>query len=165
MTSAQNGWGWHPMRSEGIWRHGCAWARPFCAAAPWVTLALLFAVLFMIGDRLPYASGLVCDLPPPIAGQAVPTRLAALVLPGARGDGSADAPETLVFFDDARYSLADSASVALFREHLERRAAAEPSRTLLLLADSRVPSGDVLKLVGWARASGVQHVQMAEKRE
>lgn len=166
MTASSGGWGWRPVRSQGIWRHGCAWARPFCAAAPWVTLGLLLTLLILVADRLPQASGLLCALPPPVAGQAVSTRLAALVLPGASGGSDAsEVPQTLVFFNDARYSLSDEASVALLREHLEARAAAEPSRTLLLLTDQRVPSGDVMKLVALARASGVQQVQMAEKRE
>ena len=26
-------WKWRPERTEGIWRHGCAWAKPFTAAA------------------------------------------------------------------------------------------------------------------------------------
>ena len=73
--------------------------------------------------------------------------------------------ETLVFFDDARYSLSDESSVSTLKDRLGLRAGAEPSRTFLLLADRRVPSGDVLRLVGLARESGLAHVQIAERRE
>lgn len=158
--SAQSHWGWRPRQAEGIWRHGCAWTKPLFAAVPWVTLTLLLALFAFIGDRLPQVPGLVCDLPAPVAGQAEATGLAALVLPGA-GEGG----ETLVFFDDARYSLSDEASVATLKDRLGMRAGAEPSRTFLLLADRRVPSGDVLRLVGLARESGLAHVQIAERRE
>ena len=87
------------------------------------------------------------------------TGLAALVLPAAAEGG-----ETLVFFDDARYSLSDEASVSSLRDRLGVRAAAEPSRTFLLLADQRVPAGDVMRLVGIARESGLERVQIAERR-
>ena len=139
--SAQTRWGWRPRQTEGIWRHGCAWTKPLFAAVPWITLTLLMVLFAFIGDRLPQVPGLVCDLPAPVGGQAEATGLAALVLPAAGTDG-----ETLVFFDDARSSLSDAASVAT-------------------LKDRRVPTGDVMRLVGIARESGLVRVQIAERRE
>jgi len=159
-VSAQSHWGWRPRQSEGIWRHGCAWTKPLFAAVPWVTLAILLALFSFIGDRLPQVPGLVCDLPERVAGQAEATGLAALILPAA---GAGD--ETLVFFDDARYSLSDKMSLETLRDRLSARASAEPSRTFLLLADRRVPAGDVMRLVGLARESGLVRVQIAERRE
>ena len=158
--SAQGQWGWRPRQTEGIWRHGCAWAKPLFAAVPWITLTLLLALFAFIGDRLPQVPGVVCDLPAPVAGQAEATGLAALVLPAA-GAGE----ESLVFFDDARYSLSDEASVAVLKDRLGMRAGAEPSGTFLLLADRRVLAGDVMRLVGLAREAGLVHVQIAERRE
>ncbi len=158
--SAQSHWGWRPRQSEGIWRHGCAWTKPLFAAVPWVTLAILLALFAFIGDRLPQVPGLVCDLPARVAGQAEATGLAALVLPAS---GAGD--ETLVFFDDARYSLSDKMSVDVLRDRLSVRAGAEPSRTFLLLADRRVPAGDIMRLVDLARGSGLTRVQIAERRE
>ena len=158
--SAQSHWGWRPRQTEGIWRHGCAWTKPLFAAVPWVTLTLLLALFAFIGDRLPQVPGLVCDLPMPVAGQATATGLAALVLP-AVGAGE----ETLVFFDDARYSLSDESSLATLKDRLGLRAGAEPSGTFLLLADRRVPTGDVMRLVGLARDAGLERVQIAERRE
>ena len=158
--SSRGQWGWHPRQSEGIWLHGCAWAKPLFAAAPWVTLIMLLVLFAFIGDRLPQVPGILCDLPPPVAGQAQATGLAALVLPGA---GVTE--ETLVFFDDARYSLSDETSVATLKERIGIRAGTEPSSTILLLADRRVPTGDVLRLVGLARESGLMRVQIAERRE
>jgi len=159
-VSAQSHWGWRPRQSEGIWRHGCAWTKPLFAAVPWVTLAILLALFAFIGDRLPQVPGLVCDLPARVAGQAEATGLAALVLPAAGAGG-----ETLVFFDDARYSLSDRMSVDVLRDRLSVRAGAEPSRTFLLLADRRVPAGDIMRLVDLARGSGLTRVQIAERRE
>lgn len=158
--TAEAHWNWLPSRQEGIWRHGCAWTRPLFAAAPWVTLALLLALFALIGDRLPEVPGTVCDLPPPGAGQADAADLAALVLPGGR-----DGRETLVFFDDARYSLSDAASAASLKERIAARAAGTRSRAFLLLADRRVPSGDVMRLSGFVREAGLSRVQIAERRE
>ena len=158
--SAQGNWGWRPRQADGIWRHGCAWTKPLFAAVPWITLTLLLALFAFIGDRLPQVPGIVCDLPQPVAGQAQATGLAALVLPGANAD-----EETLVFFDDARYSLSDESSVMTLKERLGARSLAEPSNTFLLLADRRVPAGDIIRLVGIARESGLSRVQIAERRE
>ncbi len=158
--SAQGNWGWRPRQADGIWRHGCAWTKPLFAAVPWITLTLLLALFAFIGDRLPQVPGIVCDLPQPVAGQAQATGLAALVLPGANAD-----EETLVFFDDARYSLSDESSVLTLKERLGARSLAEPSNTFLLLADRRVPAGDIIRLVGIARESGLSRVQIAERRE
>jgi len=164
-VSAQSHWGWRPRQTEGIWRHGCAWTKPLFAAVPWITLTLLLALFAFIGDRLPQVQGLVCDLPSPVPRDEADTAtdatgLAALVLPAADAEG-----ETLVFFDDARYSLSDEASVASLKDRLGARAGAEPSRTFLLLADRRVPAGDVIRLAGIARESGLERVQIAERRK
>ena len=163
--SAQSHWGWRPRQTEGIWRHGCAWTKPLFAAVPWITLTLLLALFAFIGDRLPQVPGLVCDLPAPVPREDVDkvteaTGLAALVLPAADAEG-----ETLVFFDDARYSLSDETSVSSLKDRIGVRAGAEPSRTFLLLADRRVPAGDVIRLVGIARESGLERVQIAERRK
>jgi len=173
-VSPQGQWGWRPRQTEGIWRHGCAWTKPLFAAVPWITLTLLLALFAIIGDRLPQVPGMVCDLPAPVVRQKeskwgdkealppepVATGLAALVLPAA-GDGG----ETLVFFDDARYSLSDAASVTALKERLGARAGVETSGMFLLLADKRVPAGDVMRLAGIARESGLTRVQIAERRE
>lgn len=157
-------WGWRPESPEGIWKHGCKWAKPFAAAAPWVTLAFLLVVFVLVEGRLSSAPGLVFDLPEPMAGDGVEApSLAAVVVPVAQ-DGSAGR-ETLVFFDDARYSLSDEPSMEAFRERLGERAAADATGTLLLLADAYVPAGQMMRLAGIARDAGVQHVQIAEKRK
>ena len=60
-------WKWRPERTEGIWRHGCAWAKPLTAAAPWISLALLMATFAMAQGRLVSAPGTLFDLPAPAA--------------------------------------------------------------------------------------------------
>ena len=157
--SAQSHWGWRPRQTEGIWRHGCAWTKPLFAAVPWITLTLLLALFCFIGDRLPQVPGLVCDLPDPVAGQAEATGLAALVLPAVGAGG-----ETLVFFDDGRYTMGDDTSAAAFSSHLEDRVSRLDRKTLLVLADRRVATGEIMKIAALARRSGVESVLFAEKR-
>lgn len=156
-------WGWRPVRPEGIWRHGCRWARPLTVAAPWIALALLLVEFGLIDGRLVAAPGLVLNLPAPVCGKAATPGLAAIVVPVVR-EGAAGR-ETLVFFDDARYSLSDAASAEAFRTRLAARAQADRSGTFLLLADGRVAAGELMRLMALARDAGVARVEIGERRE
>jgi biopolymer transport protein ExbD len=156
-------WGWRPAQAEGIWRHGARWTKPLFAAAPWITLALLLVMFGLLGDTLTTAPGVVFDLPAPVGRQAAAPGTTMLVLPSAN---VGETGGTLVFYDDARYVLGDQQSVALLREQLLARVQANPARaTLLVLADRRVATGELMRLVDIARESGMKHVQIAEKRE
>lgn len=156
-------WGWRPARPEGVWKHGCRWAKPFTAAAPWITLALLLALFGLVEGRLTSAPGVIFDLPKHTTGESAVPGLMVVVVPVMR-QGSA-MRETLVLFDDARYSLMDDVSVDSFRERLSERAAADATGTLLVLADARISAGQMMLLADIAREAGVSHVQFAEKRE
>ena len=156
-------WGWRPAQAEGIWRHGARWTKPLLAAVPWITLALLLVMFSLLGDTLTSAPGVVFDLPAPVGRQAAVPDATMLVLPSAN---VGETGGTLVFFDDARYVLGDQQSVALLRKQLLACAHEGPVRaTLLVLADRRVSAGELMKLVGIARESGIQQVQIAEKRK
>ena len=156
-------WGWRPAQTEGIWRHGARWIKPFFAAAPWITLVLLLVMFGLLGDTLTAAPGVVFDLPAPVGRQAVVPDATMLVIPSSNAGASSG---TLAFFDDARYVLGDPQSVALLREQLLTHVQNGSARaTLLVLADRRVPAGELMKLVGIARESGVRYVQIAERRE
>ena len=156
-------WNWLPPPDEGIWRYGAAWMRPFAASAPWLTLALLLGLAALAGNSFVVAPGVLMDLPATSFGEGETTSLAALVLPLARESGGGE--ETFVFFDDARFTLSDPASAAALRRNLQERAASDRSGVLLLLADRRVPSGDMMTLVELARKAGVRRVELAERRD
>ena len=146
---------------DGAWRHTPAWARAFVAAAPWATVALLVAMFAVVSVRVTAAPGLAFELPECEVAEAQDDDLAAIVAPVPGQEDRA-----LVFFDDARYVLGDPQSVALLREQLLSHVQAGSARaTLLVLADRRVSAGELMKLVGIARESGVRHVQIAERRE
>jgi len=158
-------WGWRHARSEGIWRHGASWVKPLFAAAPWITLVLLLVMFNLIGGRLAAAPGVVFDLPASVGHQAAVPEFTVLAMPSANVGESGG---TLVFFDDARFVLGDQQSVDLFRSQLKRGVQGSKVKvktSMLVLADRRVPSGDLIQLVGIAREAGVGHVQIAERRE
>ena len=156
-------WGWRPAQAEGIWRHGARWTKPLFAAAPWITLVLLLVMFGFLGDRLTAAPGVVFDLPEPVGRQTAAPDMTMLALPSANVGESGG---TLAFFDDARYVLDDPQSVALLREQLLAHVQDGSARaTLLVLADRRVATGELMRLVDIARDSGMKHVQIAERRE
>jgi len=164
MTGGNVGkWNWRATSDAGVWAHGAKWARPLCAAAPWISLALLAALFGIAAKETTFARGTVFDLPESAAADAADPGLTAFVLPVPRSAGGGD--ETLVFFDDARFVPADAASAANLSQRLAARASDAHSGTLLLLADRRVPAGDLMKLMALARKSGLKHVQVAERRE
>ena len=150
-------WKWTPEPPQGIWRHGPAWMKPFVAAVPWITVLLLVLMLQMVGGTLVSERGLLFDLPDSSGlDEGDSASLVALVMPMPH--------ETLVFFDDARYTMGDEASVAAFGSHLGDRVSKSDSKKLLVLADRRVATGELMKIAALARRSGVESVLMAEKR-
>ena len=151
-------WKWTPERSQGIWRHGTAWFKPLLAAVPWVTVVLLLEMLHLVGGTFASSEGVLFDLPDSSGlEEGEPASLVALVMPMPH--------ETLVFFDDARYTMGDDASAGAFGDHLSDRAAKTDRKTLLILADRRVAMGEVMKISGIAKRSGVERILFAEKRE
>ncbi len=150
-------WNWKSVRARSAWRIGPEWLRPFLVAVPWITVLLLVLMLHMVGGTLASSEGVLFDLPDATgAGDGERASLVALVMPMPH--------ETLVFFDDGRYTLGDETSASLFGEQLEERAERSEDKTLLVLADKRVAAGDLMKLSGIAKRSGVKRVLFAEKR-
>ena len=149
-------WGWQLDHYRGIWRHGPGWLRPLVAAMPWITVILLLQMLVLVGGTLTTAKGVLFDLPEVGLAEGVPTSMVALALPKGQ--------ETLVFFDDSRYTLGDEASEAALGSHLSSRAAKSENGTLLVLADRRISGGELMKLASLARRGGVGRILFAEKR-
>lgn len=156
-------WGWMPSPGEGIWRYGAVWMRPLCAAAPWVTLSIILAMMAFVGARFTAAPGVVFDLPEAGLMEGEPARLMALAMPVVRESGGGE--ETLVVFDDARFTLSDPSSADSLRRAMEENVVSGRGNVLLLLADRRVFAGDLMTLTSIARSAGVKHVQIAARKE
>ena len=150
-------WKWTPERTQGIWRHGPAWMKPLVAAVPWLTVLLLLLMLHMVGGTFVTNRGALFDLPDSNGLEdGENASLVALVMPMPH--------ETLVFFDDARYTIGNETSAAAFVSHLEDRVSKSDRKKLLVLADRRVATGELMKIAAMARRSGVGSVLFAEKR-
>ena len=157
-------WNWKPERTQGVWRTGPVWLRPFLSAVPWITVLLLVLMFHIVGGTLVSSEGVLFDLPDSTGlRDDEPAPLVALVMPMSRE--TLPQQETLVFFDDGRYSLGDETSVSALVSHLEERAAKTERKTLLVLADKRVASGELIKFSGVAKRSGIERIFIAEKRE
>ncbi len=149
-------WSWTPSRNDGIWRYGASWMRPFVVCAPWISLCLLVVMFHVVGGTLTSAKGVLFDLPDAGLEDGEATEMVALVMPVAR--------ETLVFFDDSRFTLGDASSASALKEQLSERVSLTERKTLLVLADRRVAGGELMRLASIARESGVARILFAEKR-
>ena len=150
-------WGWRPRRTTGIWQHGARWSRPFIAAAPFLTVLVLLLMFYFVGGTMTTFKGVLFDLPEGGRTDGEPAELVALVMPLRH--------ETVVFFDDSRYLLGDAASVRSLGEQIAERVSRSTSKTLLVLVDRRVRSGDVMGLATIARQGGVRRLLFAEKSQ
>lgn len=138
-----------------------AWLRYLSQTAPWLTLVLLVIMFIFLHDTLAPMPAVKFSLPDSGAADSAQPGLVALLLPGdvegAQSEG------TLVFFDDARYVLSDPAGADEFAGRLGERAVETKCATLTLLADRRVPTGDVMQVMAIAKSRRLAHVQLAEK--
>lgn len=150
-------WGWMPERTQGIWRHGALWLKPFAVAAPFLSVLVLLLQFGFIGGTFTSAKGVLFDLPDSGVCEGAVTDMAALMMKMPHNR------ETLVFFDDSRYILGDEPSLAVFGEHLAERAGKTENKTLLVLADRRVAAGELMKFAAVAKRNGVKRVLFAEK--
>ncbi len=139
------------------------WFRFLVQAAPWLTLFVTLAMFWFLYDRLPLEMSVSVDLPATNAADAAKPGLVALLLPGD-SEGMSDVGST-VFFDDARYVLSDATNVDDLARRLGERASETKCGVLLLLADRRVPVGDVMRVMSIAKAQRFAHVQLAEKHD
>ena len=139
------------------------WFRYLAQTAPWLTLVLLIVMFVFLQDVMAPLPAVGFELPAPGVADSAQPGLVALLLPG--DIEGAQTEGTLVFFDDARYVLSDSAGVEEFAGRLEDRAMEMNCDTLTLLADRRVPTGDVMQVMAIARSRRLAHVQLAEKRD
>lgn len=151
---SSSSWGWSIGRTSWT-SSGDHWFRPFVASAPWITLGVLILMLFIAGNALTAANGVVFELPEGDADQGARTSLVALVMPTKR--------ETLVFFDDARFVFGDSLSRSTLLTQLTERAAKLGESTLLVLADRRTDAGVLMALASDARRAGIKKILFAEK--
>jgi biopolymer transport protein ExbD len=156
MSAGTSGWNWRRTTDRGMWKYGPQWLQPLSAAVPWITVGLALLMIHLVSGTLTAAEGVLFDLPDSGLTEGAVTPLVALVTPMKN--------ETLVFFDDARYSLEDGASAAALGEQLADRALKVEQKTLLVLADRRTAAADLMKVASLARLSGLTRILFANRR-
>lgn len=122
----------------------------------WLSVIILFGLMWMVSGKFSRAEGQLFDLPSYGDKDGVVTELVAIVFPSAR--------DTLVFFDDSRYSLSEDESLMKFQAHLSEAAAKFAHPSLLILADKRVTTDQLMRLTASAKKSGVEKLLLAERR-
>ena len=148
-------WNWITPRPAGLSKYGPRWLKPMAVAIPWITVILLFLMLYVVSGTMTSAKGVFVELPEGDQLDGSASSLVATVVPSAHG--------TLVFFDDARYWLNDRESMSAFGEHLAGRAAKVEDRTLVVMADFRVTGGEMSVLSSVSRANGIKRLLFAHK--
>lgn len=156
---------WGKWRSDSLrnrFTQGGWGGRALFAAAPWISLVLLVVLLLAVGDRILLRPGVVIDLPSAPFREGMRYGLTAVMIPVARTNGQ----QTLVFFDDEPFELSAPARREKLAERIRNRVQGvqgAPSHELLLLADRRIPHGDVMTVVNLAREAGVSRVNVSTK--
>lgn len=135
-------------------------AHGLVSAAPWINLGLLVWMWTLLESRLILQPGLIVEMPTgpfvsgtPIAG---PT-LVILSVRGLEGGPRQD----VVFFDDERYVLRQSAQMDKLRRALRTFARRDPQAALVIQADRRVSHETVTTVMNLAVESGWKRINLA----
>lgn len=152
-------WGWRTGKAQGLWQFAPLWLKPAAIAVPWITVCLLLLMLHMIGGSMTAAEGVMFDLPSSGLSDGEDTPLVAFVMP------MPSAGETYIFFDDARYTLGNSVSIAAFGDHLAERISKTDGKTLLVLADRSVTCDQLTQIASISRKRGLERILFANKRQ
>jgi biopolymer transport protein ExbD len=163
MTEQREGWSKMVRRHRTVYRFGGAWAHALLSMVPWINAVIIVFLMLMANHRTVISPGVVFDLPRATFREGMYVGLTALMITVVRDTPGGE--ETLIFFDDDRYSTQDGEQMSVLTERVKSRVALGARNELLLLADKRVPHGDVMRFVNAVREAGVQRVNVAEKPE
>jgi len=125
------------------------------SVAPWANVLLLMFLYVLMAQRFVIQPGLVVSLPKGPFMQGTPPGLTALIVPVA-GD-------SIVFFDDLRYNLADERQVGVLKAAFAEQVNVRPDTPLVIEADEQVPHGTVVRMMNLALEAGFRKVNIAEK--
>ncbi|MCL1922164.1 MAG: hypothetical protein FWG50_14015 [Kiritimatiellaeota bacterium] len=156
-------WSQDIHKKRSVYRFGGTWGQALSTTAPWVSAIILVAALFAVHDRIAITPGVVFELPAAPLTEGSHGGLTVLMVSLSRETQMGD--ETLVFFDDERYLIHDEEQAARLAERLSESVDIGRHQDVLLLADTRVPHGDVIRFVNMARKAGAKRVNVAEKAE
>lgn len=150
-------------KHRNIYRFGGPWTQALSIAVPWINAIILVLLLVMVHRKIAVTPGVMFDLPQAPLREGSHATMTAMMIPV----GSENRPggqDTLIFFDDDRFLTSDAQQWEALSDRLREIAGHnQQDGTLLLLADKRVPHGDVMNFVNLARESGVKRVNVGLK--
>ena len=152
-------------RHRNVYRFGGTWAQTLLTAVPWVNAVILVLLILSVHDKITVSPGILFDLPTEPLREGTHSSMTAMMIPVA-SEVHPGRQETMIFFDDDRYMSSDPEQMGLLSERLRQISMQNrPDGSLLLLADKRVPNGDILGFVNRAREAGITLVNIALKPE
>jgi len=129
----------------------------FLAAAPWLNILLVGALLCFVGKRHLTQRGTSFELPfAPLEEGAPLDTPTALLLEHENG--------ALLFYEDLRYHADRSEDLSRFTESL-RQTVREGHDEIILCADEKISLATLMPVVHAARAAGVRHVNVAGRKQ
>jgi len=160
MKSQRESWSEMIRKRRSVYsRFNKKWFRTFRGTA-WIDAIIIVVLLLFVNNRLTITPGMVFDLPTaPLRGGTQATALTAVMIPVVH-DVSV---ETLLFFDDERFSMNDETLEQRLAAKIRGRIQASSTHDLILLADKNIPHGDVLRIVNIVKEAGVHRVNVGVK--
>ncbi|MDA3925449.1 MAG: biopolymer transporter ExbD [Kiritimatiellae bacterium] len=164
MSNQKESWGDMIKRRRFIHsRFGNRRYQNFSGGIPWIDAIIIIVLLLAVNNRLTIVPGMVFELPSaPLRGGTHDT-LTAVMVPVV--EDIRRGSETLVFFDDERFSMNDEELLRHLSDKVRNRIQASSNHDLVLLADKNIPHGDVIRFVNIVREAGIRRVNVGEKPE
>ena len=160
-TTASFMWSEKIKRKRTVYRFGGVWGQMLSTVTPWLTALIIVAALFIVHNRIVITPGIIFDLPSGPLGEGSQGGLTVLMFSVAHETQFGE--ETLVFFDDERYQIRNEEQVERLAARISESIDFGRHHDVLLLADSHVPHGDVMRFVNMARRAGAKRINVAEK--
>lgn len=134
-------------------------SRGMIAAAPWFNVILLLGMYAYFSAPYVLQPGIRIELPSaPFSGGSPYGHNLVVMVQDEPGKGGR---REVVFFNDERFALAATGTVARLTEHLERAIRQRPDAPLVIEADRQIQHGTVVQLFDLAGQVGFKEVTVA----
>lgn len=132
----------------------------FLQVVPWIDIVLVAALAYFACNRTTIQHGKTFELPKATTREGLLENAIPVIMLL-----TADGGDTLVFVGDDRLELDDAGFPFKLKERIRDRMHLTNVHDMLLMADRRIPHGDVIRLVNLARESGISRVSVSVKPE
>jgi biopolymer transport protein ExbD len=128
--------------------------------APWLDIMLLFLLFALLQNQIVLQPGAIVHLPRAAFADGSRPAMSLVALSVAGDDGNR---HEIVFFDDARYPVAEPRFRQALREAVARQARLHSQGDLAILADREMSHGTLVLLYDMAREAGIARVNVAAR--